>query len=554
MTTMAEIYTDQQLLQEHLAGAPDAFTQLVNRHVNLVYSAARRQVRDAHLADDVTQAVFLLLAKKAPGFSSGTILPAWLHRATRYCAANALRMSANRLRHERRAAEMNSQTMQAEPHTDWSEISPLLDEAINRLGGKDRQAIVLRYLEDKSHEAVAADMGLTPAAARKRVERAMIKLRNLLSHAGAESTVPGLAAVLAIQAIESAPHQLILKSSAAASMSAVSPTSMAIMKGATKMIFWTQCKTVAMISVTGLVITAGVAIALDKETNGNAITAAAVTPAETLSARQTLVKIAAAIKKGDVDFIASHISWSTPAQKKIVESQGRTCASVAKFREAYGEAFGASALEQVPEMVGPTEIPPGVKVTETDDTAIADFGSVKIKMVRQTGTWKLDYSSLGVNALPLSPDQMVAYLNRTNTAMDQCTLAIQFGKYKTPTDCLTDLRTLTIQAAQESAAAPPSNTSDHGASNLAIDAKLRSRLVGRYQLTPDFIFTVDDRDGHLMVGITNQPTQEVFPDSPTRWSYHTVAAMLEFKLPNTGPAESLVLHQNGVEQTAYRMK
>src|SRR6185437_15625735 len=88
---------------------------------------------------------------------------------------------------------------------------------------------------------------------------------------------------------------------------------------------------------------------------------------------------------------------------------------------------------------------------------------------------------------------------------------------------------------------------------LPIDAKLRGRLAGRYQLAPNFIFTVTDRNGHLMVGITNQPTQEVFPDSPTRWSYHGVAATLEFKLPKTGSATSLILHQNGIEQTARRM-
>jgi hypothetical protein len=88
---------------------------------------------------------------------------------------------------------------------------------------------------------------------------------------------------------------------------------------------------------------------------------------------------------------------------------------------------------------------------------------------------------------------------------------------------------------------------------MAIDAKLRGRLVGRYQLTPNFIFDVQDRDGRLMVGITNQPTQEVYPDSPTRWSYRGVDATLEFKLPKTGPARSLVLHQNGAQQTARRM-
>jgi CubicO group peptidase (beta-lactamase class C family) len=110
------------------------------------------------------------------------------------------------------------------------------------------------------------------------------------------------------------------------------------------------------------------------------------------------------------------------------------------------------------------------------------------------------------------------------------------------------------QEPQPKSKSMPSVPSDTASEKLAIDAKLRSRLVGRYQLTPDFIFTVSDRDGHLMVAITNQPTQEVFPDSPTRWSYRSVDATLEFQLPKTGPAKSLILHQNGIQQTAHRLE
>jgi CubicO group peptidase (beta-lactamase class C family) len=113
---------------------------------------------------------------------------------------------------------------------------------------------------------------------------------------------------------------------------------------------------------------------------------------------------------------------------------------------------------------------------------------------------------------------------------------------------------LVVKAAGREVKPEPGETSDHESDNLAVDATLRGRLVGRYQLKPDFIFTVSDRDGHLMVGITNQATQEVFPDSPTRWSYRGVDATLEFTLAKTGPAKSLVLHQNGAKQTARRIK
>ena len=115
------------------------------------------------------------------------------------------------------------------------------------------------------------------------------------------------------------------------------------------------------------------------------------------------------------------------------------------------------------------------------------------------------------------------------------------------------LQFVRIAAGQETPQAPEEEADD-APEGLAIDEKLRRRLVGRYQLTPEFIFTVKDDDGRLLVTITNQPTNEVFPDSPTRWSYRGIDAAIEFKLPKTGRARSLVLHQNGAEQTARRIE
>ena len=88
----------------------------------------------------------------------------------------------------------------------------------------------------------------------------------------------------------------------------------------------------------------------------------------------------------------------------------------------------------------------------------------------------------------------------------------------------------------------------------APDTVTPERLEGRYQLTPNFIFDVRNEDGRLMVGITNQPTQEVFADSPTKWSYRGVEATLEFHLRAKGPAYALTLHQNGAEQRAKRIR
>lgn len=113
-----------------------------------------------------------------------------------------------------------------------------------------------------------------------------------------------------------------------------------------------------------------------------------------------------------------------------------------------------------------------------------------------------------------------------------------------------------VEATEEPAQdkAEDRNVNENTNENLAADPQHRRRLEGRYQLAPNFIFTVRDRDGRMMVAITNQATQEVFPDSPTHWSYRGVEATLEFELPKQGPATGLILHQNGLEQKARRVK
>src|SRR4051812_24394312 len=106
MTVLALPSNDRELLDRCTAGSREAFAELVERYADLVYSAARRQLADSHLAEDVTQAVFTLLWTKAGSIGVTTVLPAWLHRATGYCCANARRIRTNQRRHEEKAARM----------------------------------------------------------------------------------------------------------------------------------------------------------------------------------------------------------------------------------------------------------------------------------------------------------------------------------------------------------------------------------------------------------------------------------------------------------------
>src|SRR6185436_4494183 len=148
---------DYELLQDYVTHkSQHAFGELVRRHVNLVHSAARRQVRDAHLAEDVTQQVFTLLARKAGGFGKDTILSAWLYRATRHVASQTLRSEGRRQRREQLAVEaMNL----SRSNSVWPQIESMLDEAMSTLGPADHDALVLRYFEDKSLKEVGTALG-----------------------------------------------------------------------------------------------------------------------------------------------------------------------------------------------------------------------------------------------------------------------------------------------------------------------------------------------------------------------------------------------------------
>jgi RNA polymerase sigma factor (sigma-70 family) len=194
---------DRELLQDYVQnGSQNAFTQLVERHVNLVYSAGRRLVSDTHLAEDITQQVFMLLARKAGRLGSSTILSAWLYRAARHLASETVRRELRRRRREQIAVEAVSHS----PAEDsWQQIETLLDEAMSKLGTGDHDAIVLRYFENRSLKEVGDALGYTEDAAQKRIARALERLRTDLARRGVTASGAVLATTITGGAVQSAP-------------------------------------------------------------------------------------------------------------------------------------------------------------------------------------------------------------------------------------------------------------------------------------------------------------------------------------------------------------
>lgn len=207
---------DMELVRQYAAQQSErAFAALVSRHTNLVYSASLRRVCDSQLAEEVTQAVFIILARKAGSLDEKTILPGWLYRTACYVSNNALKGEHRRRRREQEAY-MQSTLDETTTDAAWKQMSPLLEEAMLRLGQTDRAALLLRFFERRTLNEVGAALGTSEDAAKKRVNRAVEKLRGFFTKHGVILPPAVLTATISANSIEAAPVDLAKTATAAA--------------------------------------------------------------------------------------------------------------------------------------------------------------------------------------------------------------------------------------------------------------------------------------------------------------------------------------------------
>lgn len=251
---------DQELLREYAAaGSQPAFRQLVERHLPLVYSAARRRLTDSQLAEDVAQQVFTLLAGKAGRLSRHVVLSGWLYRTACHVASETLRRETRRQQREQLAVTAMNLT---DTDATWREIEPLLDDAMASLGETDRDAVVLRFFENKSLRDVGAALGLSDDAAQKRLSRAVEKLRVFFQQRGRSTTGTTLAAAIAAGAIQAVPVGMTATISTAVLSGAALASSALI---TTKIMSWTTLKP---LFATGAALGAATAIIIQTQQVG----------------------------------------------------------------------------------------------------------------------------------------------------------------------------------------------------------------------------------------------------------------------------------------------
>jgi len=242
--------SDQQLLRDYAAGQSEAaFTELVRRHVDLVFSAARRMTGEEQSARDATQAAFIALAQNASRLTPHPVLSGWLHCTVRNLAAKSVRTEVRRRAREQEAA-MNELPAN-EPEPMWEQVAPLLDAALDELSEPDRDALLLRYFERKSAREMAQTLGVSDEAAQKRVTRALERLRELLARRGVAAGASGLAAVISANAVQAAPAGLAATISAA---TVVAGTTLAAT------LTTTTTKAIAMTTLQKTLVTATVAV------------------------------------------------------------------------------------------------------------------------------------------------------------------------------------------------------------------------------------------------------------------------------------------------------
>ena len=243
---------DMALVREYALNQSErAFETLVSRHINLVYSVALRQTRDAQLAEEITQAVFIILARKAKILGPKTILSGWLCRTARYASANVLTIQRRR---QHREQEAYMQSLGESESQAWVQIYKPGKVNFEFAGEKDHNAIALRFFEGRNFSDVGVALGTSEHSARKRVQRAVEKLRTFFKKRGITLSAAVIAGAVSANSVQAAPVGLATSVTVAAIKGTVVTTAtLTLIKTTLKIMAWTKLKTAVVVGAIAII-------------------------------------------------------------------------------------------------------------------------------------------------------------------------------------------------------------------------------------------------------------------------------------------------------------
>jgi RNA polymerase sigma factor (sigma-70 family) len=355
MKTMYDDADDWELLERfRLSRDQRAFAELVRRHAGFVLATCRRRLRDAHAAEDATQAVFLVLSRRTPVKSSGNAsLAGWLYKTAVYSCNTSMRSTRSRDLHERRAAsEAPASIGPSATSIDRADAEMLLDRALAELSNKERDAVLLRFYQDQSAQQVGAALGISANGATKRIGRAIERMREFLAGKGYLIASPAVieSFVQSMPAPDAHPDFVAKVIAVATGQSTASGVVQQLAEGVNHMFRIAQVKLVA--AVVGIVVTAGGGVIavnqLMAQSNAPKSTAAAPDKrAGAATPKAALHALAAAGRAADVEQMKMLVDIKNPSEEQLLLAACEYAAARKTLLEAVNAKFGEPAMTRL---------------------------------------------------------------------------------------------------------------------------------------------------------------------------------------------------------------